>query len=165
MARRLYPAVVMIVLVAFAFIGAGCATCQKKCAAPHKQMASKSVDTDKDGKPDVWYYSRNKQVYKVEVDTNKDGRPDITHERQIDGKDAILIDTDKDGRADLLITGKNGKFESAVVDDNKDGKFDRIITNADDFKKWVNAKDPGINVSIEKLRQAEKGNPTMLFQF
>lgn len=168
MRKFAFVVIALIVAVIFLYVETGyCKTLKQKkktSPAPQKSLA-KPVDTDKDGKADVWYYSKDKKTYKVEVDSDKDGKPDVTHQREPDGKDAILIDTDKDGRANLLITGKNGKFESAVVDDNKDGKFDKIISNAVDFKKWVNAQDPKIRDGLDKLRAAEKGNSTILFEF
>lgn len=137
----------------------------KAPTAVEKREKSRAMDTNKDGKPDVWYFSKDNKVYKVEVDSNKDGKPDVIHQREPDGKDAILVDINKDGRSEMLVTGKSGKFQSAVVDDNGDGKFDKIISNSSDFKTWLNSHDPAYKNALNKLRAAEKNDPTILFEF
>ena len=82
------------------------------------QMEIRTVDVNKDGKPDVFYYRDGKYIGKIEADTNYDGKPDI------------------------VIKTKDGKFDSAQVDTDYDGKMDKTFTNQDEFKRWVNAHKP-----------------------
>ena len=42
-----------------------------------KKVETKTADVNKDGKPDVTYYSDGEHVAKVEADTNYDGKPDV----------------------------------------------------------------------------------------
>ena len=96
--------------------------------AASKKVKTKSVDVNKDGKPDVTYYSTSdgKYVSKAEADTNYDGRPDV------------------------IVHTKDGKFASAEADTDYDGKMDKKFTNESQFKKWVNEDRPGFNDQLNR---------------
>lgn len=87
-------------------------------------VQTKTVDVNKDGKPDVTYYHDGKNVTKVEADTNFDGKPDVT------------------------VYAENGKFKSAEADTDYDGKPDKKFTDVNDFNKWVNKDNPKFKESL-----------------
>jgi len=86
----------------------------------------KTLDVNKDGKPDVIYQGDGKYVTKVEADTNFDGKPDIT------------------------VHVKEGKFESAEVDTNYDGKIEKKFTDVKEFNKWLNQNHPDFNDKLNR---------------
>jgi hypothetical protein len=98
------------------------------CQAPLDAAAieTKAVDVNKDGKPDVTYYSDGKYATKVEADTNYDGKPDIT------------------------IKTKDGKFESAEVDTNYDGKTDKKFTDSKEFSNWLNENNAAFKDQLDR---------------
>ncbi len=81
-------------------------------------MAAKTVDLNKDGKPDVTYYGEGKNIQKIEADTNYDGKPDVT------------------------VNLENGKFVSAEVDTDYNGTVDKKYTEAESFNQWLNTNHP-----------------------
>ena len=87
-------------------------------AAPEPEKATKAVDVNKDGKPDVFYYGDGKNTTRIEADTNYDGKIDVVE------------------------NVKDGKFQSAEIDTDKNGTLDKRVTNAAQFKKWVNQNSP-----------------------
>ncbi len=91
-------------------------------AAPvHK---TKSVDVNKDGKPDVVYHSDGENITGIDADTNYDGKNDVK------------------------VYVKEGKFEKAEVDTDHDGKVDKTINNTAQFKQWVNDNRPDFDDSL-----------------
>ena len=90
------------------------------------QPATKTVDVNKDGKPDVTYYSDGKYVNKIEADTNYDGKPDV------------------------VVHLKDGKFQSAEADTNYDGKPEKKFDNAAEFNAWVNKNKPDFKDNLDK---------------
>lgn len=90
------------------------------------KTVAKAVDVNKDGKPDVNYYSDGEYVTKVEADTNYDGKPDVT------------------------VHVKNGKFESAESDIDYNGTPETKFTDAGGFNKWLNANHPDFNKELVK---------------
>jgi len=88
------------------------------------EAVTKTVDINKDGKPDVTYYSDGKYIARAEADTNYDGKPDV------------------------VVYAENGKFKSAEVETNYDGKPDKKFDNSAQFKKWVNENHPDFNDSL-----------------
>lgn len=87
-------------------------------------IQTKTVDVNKDGKPDVTYYHDGKNITKAEADTNFDGEPDVT------------------------VYAENGKFKSAEVDTNYDGKPDKKFTDVAKFNKWLNKDNPKFKDSL-----------------
>jgi len=85
--------------------------------ASNKKVA-KTVDVNKDGKPDVTYYSEGENVTEVDADTNYDGKPDI------------------------IVHVKDGKFKSAEADTDYNGTMETKFTDAGGFNKWINANHP-----------------------
>ncbi len=77
----------------------------------------RTVDVNRDGKPDIKYYKDGEYVGKIEIDTNYDGKPDIT------------------------VRTKNGKFASAEVDVDYDGKPDKKFSDLKAFNEWLNANN------------------------
>ncbi|MGD0336838.1 MAG: hypothetical protein ABSB18_07065 [Candidatus Omnitrophota bacterium] len=100
--------------------------CEAPPAIPVMPLV-KAVDVNKDGKPDVIYYSDGKYVSKIKADTNYDGRPDI------------------------IVKLKDGKFQSAEVDTDYNGKPDKKFTDVKEFNKWVNENKPNFE---DKLNRA-----------
>ncbi|MEW5758703.1 MAG: hypothetical protein AB1755_04440 [Candidatus Omnitrophota bacterium] len=93
-----------------------------QCASVNQAVAVKTVDINKDNKPDIIYYSHdNKYVSKAEADTNFDEKTDIT------------------------MYLKEGKFDSAEVDTNHDGKIDKKFSDLADFNKWLNENNPNFH--------------------
>lgn len=91
---------------------------------PSGKLATRTVDVDKDGDPDVTYYHDGKYISKAEADTNDDGRPDIT------------------------VYAEDGKFKSAEADTNNDGKPDKKFNNSAEFSKWLNKDNPEYKDSL-----------------
>lgn len=87
-------------------------------------LQSKTVDVNKDGKPDVTYQQVEEFATKVEADTNYDGRPDVT------------------------VYVENGKLDSAEVDTDYDGKVDKKFKDPAQFKKWINENRPNFNDTL-----------------
>lgn len=83
-------------------------------ASSVQALETKTVDINKDGKPDVTYYHDGKNVTKAEADTNYDGKPDVT------------------------VYTEDGKFKSAEADTNYDGKTDKEFTDVKKFNEWLN---------------------------
>jgi len=86
----------------------------------------KSLDINKDSRPDITYFGGEKFVNKVEADTNYDGKNDI------------------------LVHIKDGKFESAEADLDYDGKPDKKFDDQDAFKKWLNENRPDFKDALDK---------------
>jgi uncharacterized protein with FMN-binding domain len=95
-------------------------------ASVTKETVVKTYDVNKDGKPDVTYYSDGKYVTRAQADTNYDGKPDVT------------------------VYTKNGKFESAEVDTDYDGKTEKKFTDATAFDKWLNEKHPDFKDKLNR---------------
>jgi len=89
-------------------------------------VQTKTVDINKDGKPDVTYYSDGKYATKVEADTNYDGKPDI------------------------VVQTKDGKFESAQADTDYNGTMDKKFTNAGEFNQWLKKNHPDLNDKLNR---------------
>ena len=120
---------IVILLLVFSGINIYLAYSQVTSVTPTpKEAAAKTYDVNKDGKPDVTYYSDGKYITKVEADTNRDGKPDVT------------------------VHTKDGKFESAEVDTNYDGKTEKKFSDANAFNKWLNENHPDFN---DKLNRAD----------
>lgn len=88
------------------------------------QKPAKTVDVNKDGKPDVSYYSDGKNITHIEADTNYNGQPDV------------------------VVNAKDGKFESAEIDTDHNGSLDKKFTDAAQFKQWVNENRPDFKESL-----------------
>ncbi len=86
----------------------------------------KSVDVNKDGRPDVAYYHNGKHVTRVEADTDYNGKPDVTMEI------------------------KDGKFVKAEVDTNNDGKPEKKFTSQKEFNEWVNRERPEFKEQLSR---------------
>jgi hypothetical protein len=99
-----------------------------QAASQEEKTQTKTCDVNKDGKPDVTYYSdsEGKNVAKVEADTDYNGRPDV------------------------VVILKDGKFDSAEVDTNNDGKSERKFNDASEFNKWVNENRPDFNNALNR---------------
>lgn len=82
------------------------------------------------------------------VDVNKDGKPDVTYQQVKESDTKVTADTNYDGKPDVVVNVKNGKFVSAEVDSNNDGKVDKQFNNPDQFKQWVNENSPDFNDSL-----------------
>jgi len=86
-----------------------------------------TADVNKDGKPDVFYYSDDGEyITKAEADTNYDGKSDV------------------------VVHTKDGKFESAEVDTDYNGTTDKKFDNAVEFNKWLNENNPDFNDSLNR---------------
>jgi len=83
-----------------------------------KPTQTKTVDVNKDGKPDVTYYHDGTNITKAEADTNYDGKPDVT------------------------VYAEDGKFKSAEADTDYDGKTDKTFSDTAEFNKWLNENRP-----------------------
>tara|TARA_B110000003_G_scaffold271578_1_gene305993 strand:- start:106 stop:1254 length:1149 start_codon:yes stop_codon:yes gene_type:complete len=92
----------------------------------------KKIDSDKDGKPDTFYYdddgdgnfdtvikdaNQNGKPEMIGVDTNKDGKPDI-----------VALDKNEDGTIDFWYVDKDfdGKSDVRGIDTDGDGKPDKF---------------------------------------
>lgn len=104
-----------LVIVSFCLISGLCYAQQVPAAGP---AAVKTIDLNKDGKPDVTYYAEGKNISKVEADTNYDGKPDVT------------------------VNLQDGKFQSAEVDTDYNGSVDKKYTDAGSFSQWLNQSHP-----------------------
>jgi hypothetical protein len=122
--RKICAVIVFLSVCAWLNIHSGYA--QPPAAAATAMPETKSVDVNKDGKPDVTYYRQGKYVSKIEADTNYDGKPDVT------------------------VRLKDGKFDSAEADTNYDGKAEKKFTNASDFNKWVNSQKPSFKDKLNR---------------
>ena len=130
--------VVIIVALVYAvalFCSAACPVYAQEVTGV-SEAQTKTVDINKDGKPDVTYYSDGKYATKVEADTNYDGRPDI------------------------VVQTKDGKFESAEADTDYNGTMDKKFTDAGEFNQWLNANHPDLN---DKLNRANWEFATIRF--
>jgi len=107
---------IVILLLVFFYVNINLGHCGTPPAS--KKAATKTVDVNKDGKPDVTYYSDGKYIAKAEADTNYDGKPDV------------------------VVYTKDGKFASAEADTNYDGKIDKKFNDAKQFSKWLKEKHP-----------------------
>ena len=79
--------------------------CYAQVAPNAIPMVTRTVDLNKDGKPDITYYGEGKNIQKIEADTNYDGKSDVT------------------------VNLEDGKFVSAEVDTDYDGKVDKKYTD------------------------------------
>jgi len=95
-------------------------------ASASKQIETKRVDVDNDGKPDMTYYGDGKHVMKIIADTNYDGKPDV------------------------MVYNKDGKFESAQVDTDYNGTLETKFSDTVAFNKWLNAKHPNLKDKLNK---------------
>lgn len=100
-------------------------------------LQTKTIDVNKDGKPDVVNYYDGKDLAKIEADTNYDGKPDVT------------------------VTTENGKFKSAQADTDYDGTPDKKFNSTAEFTEWLNRDKPEFK---EALGFSEDGTYT-LFTF
>lgn len=82
------------------------------------------------------------------VDVNKDGKPDVTYEQVEEFATKVEADTNYDGRPDVVVYVENGEFDSAEVDTDYDGKTDKQFNDQTQFKKWVNENRPAFNDSL-----------------
>ncbi|MDD5432084.1 MAG: hypothetical protein PHO70_03755 [Candidatus Omnitrophica bacterium] len=94
-------------------------------AVSMQKAATKSVDVNKDGKPDIVYHSSDgKKIDKIEADTNYDGKVDV------------------------VVNVFEGKFMSADVDENHDGKMDKKITKESEYVQWLNKNNSDFSDSL-----------------
>jgi len=107
-----------ILLLVLFWAGAYLCYAQEAPGAIPMPMATKTVDLNKDGKPDIIYYGEGKNISRVEADTNYDGKPDVT------------------------VSLQNGKFVSAEVDTDYNGTVDKKFTDAGSFNQWLNKNHP-----------------------
>jgi hypothetical protein len=82
------------------------------------------------------------------VDVNKDGKPDVTYQQVEEFATKVEADTNYDGKPDLVVYVENGKFDSAEVDSDYDGKTDKQFNDSAQFKQWVNENRPDFNDSL-----------------
>lgn len=94
-----------------------------------EKLGSVPVDTNKDGKPDSWYYEKTVEgqivIVKKEIDQNFDGRIDI--ERFYDDEGQLTRDTvdmDFDGKIDVSGFYEGGKLVRKEKDKGHDGTPD-----------------------------------------
>lgn len=82
------------------------------------------------------------------VDVNKDGKPDVTYQ-QVEGfATKVEADTNYDGKPDVVVYVENGKFDSAEVDTDYDGRADKQFNDSSQFNKWVNENRSDFNDSL-----------------
>ncbi len=118
--------ITVILLIVFLSLNSYLCYCEE-LVSPLMKPEVRTLDLNKDGKPDVTYYSNDgKNVTKVEADTNFDGKPDIK------------------------VNVKDGKFNSAEVDTNYDGKIEKKFTTSTDFGKWLNKNHPDLNDKLNR---------------
>lgn len=124
---------VMVIFLVFSlFLSAGVLSYSQEVKLPNAVAANsftpkiKTLDVNKDMKPDVTYYGDGSFVNKVEADTNYDGRHDV------------------------LINVKDGKFDSAEVDFNYDGKPDKKFIDQQAFNEWLNQNRPDFKDALDK---------------
>jgi hypothetical protein len=77
-------------------------------------LKTSEIDVNKDGHPDITYYSDTSNIVKIEADTNYDGKPDVT------------------------VYTENGKLKSAEADTNYDGIVEEKFSDATGFNDWLN---------------------------
>jgi hypothetical protein len=82
------------------------------------------------------------------VDINKDGKPDVTYQQVEDFATKVEADTNYDGKPDLVVYVENGRFDSAEADTDYDGNTDKQFNDSAQFKNWVNANRPDFNDSL-----------------
>lgn len=82
------------------------------------------------------------------VDINKDGKPDVIYHHDGGNINKIQADTNYDGKHDVEVHIKDGKFQEAKIDTDHDGKVDKTITSTVQFKQWVNDNRPDFNDSL-----------------
>jgi len=114
------------VILALFFLGVNTYSGFSEETPASNKTVTKTADVNKDGKPDVTYYSDGAYVTKAEADTNFDGKPDVT------------------------VYLKDGKFDSAEVDTDYNGTVDKKFTDANGFNKWLNDNHPGFNDELNK---------------
>ena len=120
-------------LLALVFMNVSLAHSQD--VAPDKTAKTKTVDVNKDGTPDVTYYSEDgKNVTKAEADTNYDGKPDV------------------------VVNVKDGNFQSAEIDTDHNGSMDKEIQDATQFKQWINTNRPEFKETIGRSDWQEFGS-------
>lgn len=85
-----------------------------------------TCDVNRDGKPDVTYYSEGEYISKVEADTNYDGKTDV------------------------IVNIKDGKFHSAEADTDHNGTVDEKFTSRSSFVNWLNADSPEFKDKLDK---------------
>lgn len=117
---------IVIVLLAFFCLNINLGYSQVPSVS--KEAVTRAVDVNKDGKPDLTYYSDGKYIAKAEADTNYDGKPDV------------------------IVYTKNGKFESAEADTNYDGKTDKKFSDVKAFNSWLKEKCPNF---YDELNRAD----------
>jgi len=100
--------------------------CEDGPACNQTVAVAKAIDKNKDGKPDVIYYTDGENVTKVEADTNYDGKTDVT------------------------VHVKNGKFDSAESDADYNGTPETKFTDTAGFNAWLNANHPDFNKELVK---------------
>ena len=117
----------VVLLLVFFYLSMHSAYPQAVTAAT-KKVQTKTADVNKDGRPDVTYYSDGKYANKIEADTNYDGKPD------------------------MIVHTKDGKFESAEADTDYNGTMDKKFSDVKEFNKWLNEKHPDFK---DKLNRAD----------
>ncbi len=88
--------------------------------------SEQKIDVNKDGKPDVTYYSEGKYVTRAEADTIADSKPDI------------------------IVHAKDGKFQSAEADTDNDGKADKNFNDLKSFDEWLTATHPDFDRTLNR---------------
>ncbi|MBU1869155.1 MAG: hypothetical protein KJ818_01675 [Candidatus Omnitrophica bacterium] len=96
----------------------------EEISSASRNVKTKTVDVNKDGKADVTYYGDEKNVTKVEADTDYDGKPDV------------------------VVNVKDGKFESAEVDSDEDGTPEKKFSDVKDFNEWLNKDNAAFKDSL-----------------
>jgi hypothetical protein len=100
----------------------------------------KTIDSNKDGKPDMWYELENGVLVKVSTDKNFDGIVDsIAEYSQGDLKKYEEIDFNKDGKMDDFYYYKDGILNKREIDSDYNGKIDLWVYLSDDGQyviKW-----------------------------
>ncbi len=89
-------------------------------------MQTKTVDVNKDGKPDVTYYGDGKYVTEVQADTNYDGKSDV------------------------VVHLKDGKFQSAEADTDYNGTMDKKFSDVKEFNQWLNKNNPAFEEELNR---------------
>jgi hypothetical protein len=93
---------------------------------PKGEPVHEEVDSDYDGKVDVWINFAEGRIAEVQEDTNHDGRPDLWKFYSDGALNRAKRDRNFDGTADVWeMYSRAGKLERMGVDDNGDGHVDR----------------------------------------
>jgi len=87
----------------------------------------KVQDRDYDGKPDTWHVYRDGKVVSRTLDTNADGKPDIWETYSGSRMTSRQIDRDNDGVKDAFYTYRGTNLTEEKHDVNNDGKIDLIV--------------------------------------